>query len=236
MAEQTKPQKWTVNAIKKAVREAGSHWFDPGTMRFFGTEVMPRVFQGPGGVYFITKDNQFDSSLPKLYAIRQFNPADADISTVGKINEWDDLQDAQEEAERLAAGDGEAEMTKEDFKPVSVLEQFLKDIDAHSSNPSKVTERDAKTLMTNARVHHRLMEMLCSNEDFCKDIDEEGNHPHVVAQRKLVQQTAKRLGAKGVIFSGDPRGCTVKLTWEDGATNDFGKEGWCVPIDLEDEE
>jgi hypothetical protein len=30
-------------------------------------------------------------------------------------------------------------------------------------------------------------------------------------------------------FSGDPRGCTVKLVVADGYTNDWGKEGICVP-------
>ena len=33
----------------------------------------------------------------------------------------------------------------------------------------------------------------------------------------------------GVIFQGDPRGCTVKLTFQSGKTNDFGNEGICVP-------
>ena len=41
--------------------------------------------------------------------------------------------------------------------------------------------------------------------------------------------TAKRIGCKGVRFGGDPRGCTVKLLFYDGATDDWGKEGWCVP-------
>jgi hypothetical protein len=33
----------------------------------------------------------------------------------------------------------------------------------------------------------------------------------------------------GVVFQGDPRGCTVKLVTRDGYTNDWGREGICVP-------
>ena len=33
----------------------------------------------------------------------------------------------------------------------------------------------------------------------------------------------------GVIFSGDPRGITVKITVPSGKTDDYGKEGICVP-------
>jgi len=33
----------------------------------------------------------------------------------------------------------------------------------------------------------------------------------------------------GVIFSGDPRGITVKITVPSGKTDDYGREGICVP-------
>ncbi len=41
----------------------------------------------------------------------------------------------------------------------------------------------------------------------------------------------KLLGKYGVepIFGGDPRGCVFKLKLPSGETNDFGREGWCVP-------
>jgi hypothetical protein len=73
------------------------------------------------------------------------------------------------------------------------------------------------------------MELLCSDEHFCKDLNEEGEHPRILANRKLIMQCAKRLGAKSVLFSNDPRGCTVKIVFVDGYTNDFNKEGYCVP-------
>lgn len=36
-------------------------------------------------------------------------------------------------------------------------------------------------------------------------------------------------GKLGWVLSGDPRGCTVKLTVPSGRTNDWGREGICVP-------
>lgn len=227
----TTEKKWTVNAIQKASRAAGSHWFDPDTMRMFGTVVLPTVYQGPGGVYFVTKDDQYDRSLPKRFTVRSFDPATSDVDTHSELCGYRSLADAIEAAEE-AAGEGH-EKTAETFKPVSILEQFIADLDKHSADPSKVTTRDAKQLMTNAKRHHRLMEQLCSDEAFNRDVDAEGNHPQITDCRKRCQQTAKRLGASGVIFSGDPRGCTVKLTFRDGYTNDFGREGYCVPIDEE---
>ena len=32
------------------------------------------------------------------------------------------------------------------------------------------------------------------------------------------------------IFGGDPRGCVLKITVPSGATNDWGKDGICVPV------
>ena len=61
--------------------------------------------------------------------------------------------------------------------------------------------------------------------------DENGDaRPTLRRLRLMLKQTADRVGASSVLCSGDPRGCTVKLTWADGECNDFGKEGWCVPI------
>lgn len=47
--------------------------------------------------------------------------------------------------------------------------------------------------------------------------------------RARIEEAAKKLGAVGVIFSGDPRGCVVKLKLPSGKTNDFLQEGICVP-------
>lgn len=240
----TAEKKWTVNAIKEAARLAGSHWFDPDTMRCFGTRVLPTVYQGPGGVYFVTEDDQYRRELPKRFTVRSFDPAESDVGTHGELSAFATADAAIEAAKEAAAkrpgllaaeaaGGVPCELlgvteTAEAFKPVSVLEQFLADLDKHSSDPSQVKTVDAKRLMTHAKGHHRLMEMLCNGEI---ETDEEGENARVKACRAKCRQAAKRLGATGVIFSGDPRGCTVKLTFADGFTNDFGKEGFCVPTE-----
>lgn len=229
----TAQQTWTVNTIKEASRAAGSHWFDPDTMRCFGTKVLPTVYQGPGGIYFVTQDDQYRRELPKRYTVRRFNPTTADIDTVGDVASLD-RGDAIARAGELSGLTGTAAdfgTSTEEFRPVSVLEQFVADLDAHSSNPASVTSTDAKRMMTHAKRHHRLMELLCSDERFCKEVDEDGNHPQVTDCRARINQCAKRLGATGVLFSGDPRGATVKLTFADGFTNDWGKEGYCVPTE-----
>jgi hypothetical protein len=223
--------RWTVNEIKEHMRKRGSHWFDPDTMRCFGTEVLPEVYQGRGGIFFVTRDFQFDKQRPKRYTVRQFDPEDG-IHTLGSINDYADQDEAVEAAKKAAMSPrGEYETVTEDFKPVTVLEQFLTDLDKHSSHPAKVMTVDAKRLITHAKRHQLLMELLCSDEAFCREIPEDGEHPQVTDCRARCQQAAKRLGATSVIFSGDPRGCTVKLVFADGFTNDWGNEGYCVPTE-----
>ena len=43
-----------------------------------------------------------------------------------------------------------------------------------------------------------------------------------------INEDLKELGAS-VAWCGDPRGCVVKLRVKSGRTNDWGREGICVP-------
>lgn len=325
---------WTVNSIKDAVRAKGSHWFDPDTMRSFGTRVGDTVYQGPGGIYFVTSEKPPHG--PRSYSVRQFTPKTADIGTVGEFCELSKAQ-ATRQAKQLAAtplqtqwlqaiqavdeavtgarhgktfdparnylslesafdrqvihfpGDGgytravarqhddesgfyleliqtgatdrkefwhgaynlrrEAERvlqtyatgayeesateSAEQYKPVSILEQFTADLETHGNHggPRSDLEVLAHDLIERARQHHRYMERLCSDEAFCRQCNEEGEHPRVTRCRQEIESLARRAGAKGVLFSGDPRGCTVKLTFADGYTDDLAKEGLCVPTE-----
>ena len=91
--------KWNMDEIKRASRIAGSHWFDAGSMRFFRSRILDTVYQGGGGVYFVSSE-QFEGSsgrAPRMFSIRKFNPLTADISTFGPFNEM-----ARERAKRLA--------------------------------------------------------------------------------------------------------------------------------------
>lgn len=217
-----------INEIQSQMRAAGSHWWDPDTMRFFGTRVASAVFDGPGGVFFVTRDKRHDHTFG--YTVRQYDATAHEVHTVGDLGAHL-LADARREALSLAAAHtykGEAAVTDRDTAAL-----------------------DVHKLMRLARKHHSLCEDQCNGVNMCPhcggagqlpDPDTEdpygldcepcgGSGVRGLAQlQRRILATAERLGAKGVRFSGDPRGCTVKLIFHDGATNDFGREGWCVPM------
>jgi hypothetical protein len=75
-------------------------------------------------------------------------------------------------------------------------------------------------LMRLSRRHARLQERACN------ETVPEGHDARCEAGiRKLCAQ----LPGCAPIFSGDPRGCTVKLRLPSGRTDDFGGTGVCVP-------
>lgn len=243
-------QTYTINQIKQANREAGYRWFDPDQMRFFGTQVLPRVYQGPGGVYFITLDK--DYSGKKLNSLRRFDPETGSVNTVGDAASMS-LAEAEAMAYEFAKGvipDKPKDKAKrrrgrprkeanpvtvvyEKYKPITTLEQFVADLDEHVVDKSLVNQRDAALLMTKAGNHQRLMERMCSDPTF--QTNDEGDNQQVIDCRHQIVQLVTRLGVKNVVFSQDPRGATVKLIFEDGHTNDWGKEGYCVPLKEDDE-
>jgi hypothetical protein len=229
-------EKWTVNKIKDAMRAAGSHWFDPDTMRTFGTEVLPTVYQGPGGVFFVTKDNQYRRELPKRYTVRKFDAERNDVGTHGELCGYKTAQAAQQAARLAAYGpgdftpEGRVNEHTETFRAVSVLEQFLADLRKHGDPSTHIAV--ARCLIQHARHHHKLMENYCNGIDIY-DKDGEPLRP-LRNLRGMIEANAKAAECASVIFSGDPRGCTVKLTFKDGYTNDFAHEGYCVPTGEDD--
>lgn len=74
-------------------------------------------------------------------------------------------------------------------------------------------------LMRLAKRHGRLQERACS-EQMPEGYDAACEHKIAVL--------CKEIGCEPV-FSGDPRGVTVKLKVPSGRTNDFGGDGVCVP-------
>jgi hypothetical protein len=56
-----------IDAVKKANADAGQHFFEPSTMRFFRS----RISEGlEAGRYFVTSE-QFDYDAPRLYSVRE---------------------------------------------------------------------------------------------------------------------------------------------------------------------
>lgn len=79
----------TMYEIRTANAAAGMHWFEPESMRFFRSRVGDTVYEGPGGIYFVSSE-QFVSphsgAAPRRYSVRQFNPTTGGIATVGEFN------------------------------------------------------------------------------------------------------------------------------------------------------
>lgn len=76
---------FSIDAIMRANRESGSHYFDADTMRFFGSRVLDTVY---GGRFFVTSERTgFDHNSPRAYTVREFMP-DGSIETVGEFNAY----------------------------------------------------------------------------------------------------------------------------------------------------
>lgn len=310
----------TINDIQEQMSADGSHWFDPDTMRFHGTKVVSPVFSGPGGIYFATRDKNYDDT--HSYTVRQYQAARKSINTIGDVGAYGSKRAAEKAAERMAneplaqqyltairaldeattgathgrtfdparnyvsldrfaagdvasfPGDGgytrckrveysdgsgfcleliqtgatdraaawssayklqrelcrvaftfaagdyvdTPQATEEALRPITDAEQLLHDLHAHGC--PLATSQTVRSLMAAARKHHRGCEHECNG-------DERGATMVRQAERSI-SATARKIGC-GVIFSGDPRGCTAKLVMPDGHTNDFGREGLCIP-------
>lgn len=92
--------------IRRSNREHGWYFFERRTMRFFDSHVERGVYQGIGGVFFITSE-QFHGSVasePRKFTVRQFQPETGDVDTVGKFNEIRTLWEARSYARLCASG------------------------------------------------------------------------------------------------------------------------------------
>lgn len=99
-------QDYTLYDIELENSQAGFHFFDPSAKRFFSSRILQDVYQGPGGIFFITSE-QFDTSSPRLYSVRQFFPDTKRIKTCGKFQGYRTTSAAKREAKRLAEQKGD---------------------------------------------------------------------------------------------------------------------------------
>lgn len=211
---------YTINDIQAAVRAAGSHWFDPDAMRMFGTRVLNgTVYNGENGVYFVTSEwDGFDGkeNNRRAWTVRRFVPETADINTIGHVCQYRTADQAKQVAEKLC---GKGRAVRDQHRLITEAEQFLHNLKNHGC--PLVTSVHARSLMVNAAKHHRACEHQCNG-------DERGDSMRRQAERSI-SATCRKIGC-GVVFSGDPRGSTVKLVMPDGHTDDWGQEGLCVPL------
>lgn len=103
--------------------------------------------------------------------------------------------------------------------------------------------RAAERLMRYGATLARIAELECSgplgNRQFSQEVadaiikrwNEEG-WPKMAAKRERIQDKVIRLCASlraTPVFSNDPRGCCLKIAVTTGKTDDWGREGICVP-------
>ena len=89
-----------IGQIRHANAAAGQHFFEPGTMRFFASRVLPAVYDGPGGVYFVTSEKGPDGV--RRFTVREFQRDTGDVRTAGEFQAFGSRAAAQKEAKRLA--------------------------------------------------------------------------------------------------------------------------------------
>ncbi len=99
----------------------------------------------------------------------------------------------------------------------------------------------ANLIMRHGKTYARIQEAICNGVEWSQyDTNESFNKRqsrHEKWTEKREQQIERRIKELvsilgpgfGVVFSGDPRGATVKITLPSGKTNDWGREGYCVP-------
>jgi hypothetical protein len=96
---------YTMSEIKACNRARNKHFFDASTMRFFRSRVGDEVFNGPGGVYFVTSEQFVLGSRrdPRRYSVQRFNPRTCGIDLVGEFQQYANMA-AAKRAARKAAG------------------------------------------------------------------------------------------------------------------------------------
>ena len=96
-------QRWNINDIETEARRRGSHWFDAETLRFFGSRIHSEVYQGPGGVFFVSSEKSGSGDAPRAFSVRQWFPASADVDTYGEVCSHSSRSTAHTAARTLAA-------------------------------------------------------------------------------------------------------------------------------------
>ncbi len=97
-------RKWTMAEIRACNADKGHYWFSRGATRFFGSKIGRSVYQGPGGIYFVTSEGRADWGIPRRHSIRKFDPSDCSVKTVGDVQRFAYDHVAKDEAKRLARG------------------------------------------------------------------------------------------------------------------------------------
>lgn len=94
--------------VKHCAKACGSHFFDPGAMRFFASRLPREAYaDGRGGAYFVTSEKfEGRGRVPdgaRLFSIRHFSAQKCSIDTLGKFQQHRSLAAAKRVAQKIAA-------------------------------------------------------------------------------------------------------------------------------------
>ena len=101
----------SVDSIKRAAQRSGSHWFDPGAMRFFNSRLTEWGYRkaGTNVTYFVTSE-RYNSSTPRGDTVRKAvfgNGDDFDIDTVGEFRGYKSAAAAKAAILKIVTGKAE---------------------------------------------------------------------------------------------------------------------------------
>jgi hypothetical protein len=83
--------------VELANRQAGQHFFDADTLRFFRSRIGTELY---GGRYFVTSE-QFNGDAKRLYTVREVMDG-AKIKTIGEFQQYSTGAAARRAAMKLA--------------------------------------------------------------------------------------------------------------------------------------
>lgn len=95
-----------IEQIKRANEQAGQFFFQPKTLRFFSSRILSDVFEGPGGVFFVTSEKRGGhlGDGPRRFTVRRFMRNTGNVITHGEFVEYQTAAQAKCAAKRAAAG------------------------------------------------------------------------------------------------------------------------------------
>lgn len=92
METQTAPRWYnSISDIKQANKELGHSFFSPDAMEFFGSKVLPTVYDGR---FFITSEQDNFSNGARKYTVREAK-SDGSIDTIGNFQQFATAKQAQ---------------------------------------------------------------------------------------------------------------------------------------------
>jgi hypothetical protein len=98
----------TLQEVIRAHEDAGGHFFDADTKRFFRSRIGDRTYCGPGGIYFTTSEQFVGSGgyvAPRRYSVRRFDAENPrSIDDVGGFQAYATAATARAAALRAASG------------------------------------------------------------------------------------------------------------------------------------